>query len=471
MSPSRAGALVMFGITGDLAKKLVLPALYRLEERGELDQPIIGVARSQWSEDQLRAYAREAAEAALGGVDRKVFARFAERLGYITGEYDDSATFDALKERVGERAHSAVYYLAVPPPLFAVVAAALAREGLNQCSRLVVEKPFGHDLRSARELDEELRQHFPEQQLFRVDHFLGKESVEDLFVFRFANSLLEPVWNRDRVRSVQLTFAEELDVADRGGFYDPVGAIRDVVQNHLFQILAYLAMDPPSGGDPGAEQRERTRLLRAVRPLRRRDLVRGQYTGYRKVEGVRRASTTETFVAMRLAVDNARWEGVPFYVRTGKCLATTVLEAVVELKPAPRLPQLVADSPPGDANLVRLHLQPRAGITCQILAKTPGPGYGTRPVPLTVDFARALGPTQLAYERVLEDALVGSPVHFTSQEAVEQSWRILDQVLDLDDRPAPYEPGTWGPDEADRLPGRRGWIPVQQDLPGGSPAE
>ncbi|MCU1493425.1 MAG: glucose-6-phosphate 1-dehydrogenase, partial [Acidimicrobiaceae bacterium] len=258
MSPRRAGALVIFGITGDLAKKLVLPALYRLEARSELDQPVIGVARSDWNEADLVDHARSAVKDAFGKVDDQVFSRFSERLGYVRGEYDDGATFDDLKARLGSRAHSAVYYLAIPPALFATVAAALAREGLAARSRLVVEKPFGRDLASARALDAELRQHFPEERLFRVDHFLGKESVEDLFVFRFANSLFEPVWNREHVRSVQLTFAEELDVADRGGFYDDVGAIRDVVQNHLFQVLAYLAMDAPSGDDPEAEQRERT---------------------------------------------------------------------------------------------------------------------------------------------------------------------------------------------------------------------
>ena len=465
MSPRPAGSLVVFGMSGDLAHKLVLPALYRLEARGELDQPIIGVARSKWTDADLRTNARTAVEAALGKLDRKVWSRFAARMSYIQGEYDETATFDQLKGRLGARADSAVFYLAVPPSMFSTVAASLAREELNKKSRLVVEKPFGTDLASAMKLDTELRRFFPEEQIYRVDHFLGKESVEDIFVFRFANALIEPIWNRDHVRSVQLTFSEKLDVADRGGFYDAVGAIRDVVQNHLFQVLAYLAMDAPSGSDPGAEQRERTRLLRAVRALTKRDIVRGQYKGYLNVDGVAKGSTTETFVAMRLAIDNARWEGVPFYIRTGKCLPTTALEAIVELKPAARLPQLVHRGGAPDPNRIRLLLQPETGIVCELQAKSPGSGYETVTVPLAVDFNDELGPVQLAYERVLEGALQGSDVHFTSLEAVEQSWRIVDKVLDCTDQPITYAPGSWGPEEAERLVGRTGWTEIREGLP------
>lgn len=465
MTPQRAGALVLFGITGDLAKKLVLPALYRLEARGELDRPVVGVARDEWDRGRLARRAEEAVRDALGSVEDDVLARFVGRLEYVQGDYDDPATFDRLKEILGERAGTAVYYLAVPPPLFATVASALAREGLNKDSRLVVEKPFGNDLASARALDAELRASFPEERLLRVDHFLGKESVADILVFRFANRLFEPIWNRDHVRSVQLSFAETLDVADRGSFYDPVGAIRDVVENHLFQVLAYLAMDPPAGADEDAEQRERTRLLRSVRTLRKDDLVRGQYRGYRDVEGVAPSSTTETYVAMRLFIDNWRWHGVPFYLRTGKCLPTTALEAVIELRQAPPLHQIARG--PGDPapNLVRLRLQPDSGITTEIAAKVPGRGYETRTVPLEVDFASTLGPVQLAYERVLGDALAGSSVHFTSMEAVEQSWRIVDPVLDLDDEPIAYDPGSWGPAEGDALPGPRGWHPLSVATP------
>ena len=466
MPEHRAGALVIFGITGDLAKKLVLPALYRLEGRRLLDQPVIGVARTSWDDGDLRTHARQSVKDGVGEVDDAVFGRFADRLHYVRGSYDDPATFTRLRADLGDRADSAVFYLAVPPSLFTVIAGALAREGLNRHSHLVVEKPFGHDLTSARALNEELGRSFDGSRLLRVDHFLGKESVEDLFVFRFANGLFEPIWNRDHVRSVQLTFAEQLDVADRGGFYDEVGAVRDVVQNHLFQVIAHLAMDPPSGDDPGAaEQRERTRLLRSVRTVAERDVVRGQYGGYREVDGVRARSRTETFVALRMAIDNPRWEGVPFVVRTGKCLPTTVLEAVVELRPAPRLPQLRTESGTSTANLVRIRLQPGSGVTCEVLAKQPGPGYATRPVPLTVDFGHELGPAPLAYEQVLADALVGSDAHFTSQAAVEQSWRIVERIVEPGERPETYVRGSWGPAAAERLAGRGGWLPVGADDP------
>ena len=460
MATGRADALVIFGITGDLAKKLVLPALYRLEERKVLDEPILGVARSRWDRNDLVKYAHDAVTTQLGGVNERVFARLAKRLSYVAGEYSDSATFDEVKRQIGSRAHSAVYYLAVPPPLFPVVAGALAREGLAGHSRLVVEKPFGNDLASARELDVELRQSFAEEQIFRVDHFLGKESVEDLLVFRFANSLFEPVWNRNTVKSVQLTFAEDLDVADRGGFYDPVGAIRDVVQNHLFQVIANLAMDPPAGAHPGAEQRERARLLRSVRALTARDVVRGQYRGYLDVTGVKARSWTETYVAMRLHIDNARWDGVPFYLRTGKCLPMTRLEVVIELASPPPLALLSAEGADVTPNLIRLRMQPGAGVICEIQTKQPGPLYTTRPVELMVDFEQGLSEVPLPYERVLTDALDGSDAHFASMDGIEQSWRILERVLKPNKAPTVYDPGTWGPDTAGTFRGRDGWLPL-----------
>ena len=455
---SAASALVLFGSSGDLAHKLVLPALYRLEVHRDLDCPIVGVARSDWDTDELRRQTGEAVRGAFAEVDDGALGRFLDRLQYVAGDYDDTATFDRLKAVLGERAAHAVHYLAVPPPLFATIAGALAREGLNTASTLVVEKPFGTDLASARALDAELRRSFPEERLLRVDHFLGKEAVEDLLVFRFANRLFEPVWNRDHVRSVQVTFAETLDVADRGGFYDAVGAIRDVVENHLFQVLAYLTMDPPAGADRDAEQRERTRLLRSVRTLRRQDVVRGQYAGYRDVDGVRDGSTTETFAALHLRIDNWRWHDVPFLMRAGKCLPVGALEAVVELRDAPPLHLIERSRAAG--NLVRLRLQPDAGITVEILAKEPGPRYATRTVPLQVDLSSTLGPTQTAYERVLANALAGDRSHFLSMDAVEQSWRIVDPILDLDEAPVPYEPGSWGPAAADALPGPAGWHPL-----------
>jgi glucose-6-phosphate 1-dehydrogenase len=460
MTTGRAGSLVIFGITGDLAKKLMLPALYRLEERRMLDEPIIGVARSPWSKEDLVKYARDSVTTQLRGINERVFARLAKRLSYVAGDYADSATFDQVKRQVGVRANSAVYYLAVPPPLFTIVAGALEREGLSDHSRLVVEKPFGSDLQSARALDAELRRFFTDEQIFRVDHFLGDESVEDILVFRFANSLFEPVWNRNWVKSVQLTFAEDLDVTDRGGFYDSVGAIRDVVQNHLFQVIANLAMDPPAGADPGAEQRERSRLLRSVRPLTPRDVVRGQYRGYLGVAGVKARSWTETFVAMRLHIDNARWDGVPFFLRTGKCLPTTRLEAVIELASPPRLAVLSDKGADFTPNLIRLRMQPGAGVTCEIQTKQPGPRYTTRPVELMVDFEQGLSEVPLPYERVITDALDGSDAHFASMEGIEESWRILERVLESRKAPIVYDPGSWGPDAADVLAGRGSWLPL-----------
>lgn len=460
MATGPAGALVIFGISGDLAKKLVIPALYRLEERRVLDVPIIGVARTAWDKAQLVKYAHDSVTTQLREVNERVFARLAKRLSYVAGDYANSATFDEVKKLAGTRADSAVYYLAVPPPLFPIVAGALARESLAEHSRLVVEKPFGNNLASSRELDVELRRSFAENQIFRVDHFLGKESVEDLLVFRFANSLFEPAWDRNSVKSVQLTFAENLDVADRGGFYDPVGAIRDVVQNHLFQVIANLAMDPPAGGDPGAEQRERARLLRSVRVLTARDVVRGQYRGYLDVAGVKKGSWTETYVAMRLHIDNARWDGVPFYLRTGKCLPTTRLEAVVELASPPRLPLLSNEGADFAPNLIRIRMEPGSGVTCEIQTKQPGPVYTTRPVELVVDFDQRLSEVPLPYERVLTDALDGSDAHFASMDGIEQSWRVLERVLEPKKAPIIYEPGTWGPDAGESLPGRNGWLPL-----------
>lgn len=446
MPDARAGSLVLFGITGDLARKLLLPALYALELSGGLNEPILGVARSDWDDAALRKHTETAVREATGSLDTKVLGRLCDRLSYLRGDYAERATFDALKERLGDSAHSAVYYLAIPPTVFTTVAEALAQAGLNQRSRLVVEKPFGHDLASARALDAELRRFFDAEQILRVDHFLAKDSLAALLALRFANSHFEPIWNRDHLASVQITFAERLDVADRGGFYDPVGALRDVVENHLFQVMAHVAMEPPETTAPRAIEAERTRLFSAVRPLEPSDLVRGQYAGYREVEGVKDDSTTETYLAARLAVDNDRWRGVPFAIRTGKCLPADLLEIAIALKPADCVAGLG-----GPGGQIRLRLEPENRWRLDYLAKARGPAFEV--VPLSVDGAleSGEGPPRPAYQVVLGDALSGSAAHFPSQASIEQCWRVVDGVLDLDDPPIQYAPGSWGPAEADRL--------------------
>jgi glucose-6-phosphate 1-dehydrogenase len=461
--PRAADALVLFGITGDLARKLVLPALYQLVERGELTVPVIGVALTDLDTGGLRRHVADCVERAVGGLagaDAAALERMVALTHLVAGDYADPAVFARLADTVTALVGPdgfVVHYLAVPPSLFGTVADGLAAVDLAPRSRLVVEKPFGHDLASARALDARLRRHYPEDRVFRVDHFLGKEPVADLLVLRFANTLLEPLWNRVWIDHFEITMAEDFDVADRGAFYDAVGTVRDVVQNHLLQVLAYLLMDPPLSIAADDQRDAKHRLLRAVRAVDPAEVVRGRYDGYTDTPGVAAGSTTETYVALTLHVDDWRWAGVPVHVRAGKALPTTLLDVVAVLRPPPQTLFRGSDGdPPPD--LVRLRLQPDAGVTFTLLVKLPCGELIAAPVPVAVDFGHVLGPVQAAYERIFADALRGDPAHFARMDNLEQAWRIVGPILDAPTAPATYASGTWGPDEAGELPGPQGWV-------------
>jgi glucose-6-phosphate 1-dehydrogenase len=456
--------LVLFGATGDLARKMLWPALYRLTERGEVTVPVVGVARTGQDTDQLRGNVAAGVHAALGdGVDQAALESLLQRTHLVAGDLADPATFDRLAKLLTELVGAqgfAVHYLAVPPGLFGTVADGLAAAGLAGRARLVVEKPFGHDLASARELNARLRRHVDEDRLFRVDHYLGKEPVEDLLVLRFANTVLEPLWHRNWIQRIEITMAEDFDVADRGSFYDAVGTVRDVVQNHLLQVLGYLMMEAPDS-DAAEDQRDaKQRLYRAVRTVDPATVVRGQYDGYRQTPGVAAGSTTETFVALTLHVDDWRWVGVPVHLRAGKALPVTVLDVVLVLRPPPRALFAGPGQGPPPPNRIRLRLQPDAGVTITLLAKRPGGGDVATEVPVSVDFRTVLGAAGQPYERILADALAGDPTHFARMDNLEEAWRIVGPALDLKTTPLPYPVGSWGPAAADTVPGEQGWQPL-----------
>ena len=453
MEASSSDALVFFGATGDLVHKEIFPALQGLIRDGGVDLPLIGVARSPWTLDQLRARARDSLELS-GGFDLAAFENLAGLLQYVSGDYGASETYVNIRKALGD-AQRPLFYMAIPPSIFSIVTGALATSGCAEGARVVVEKPFGRDLASAQELNRTLHEHFPESAIFRIDHFLGKEPVQKITYTRFANPLLEPIWNRDHIRNIQITMAEDFGVKDRGGFYEEAGAIRDVVQNHLLQVLAVLAMDPPGGGSHDAYRDEKVRLLKAVRPLEPGQVVRGQYRGYRSVAGVAPTSTVETYVALKILIDNWRWAGVPVYIRSGKELGVTSTEVFVELKRPPRetFGEIV---PPGSTH-VRMRISPDVVIGIGMRVKVPGDQMVGKDVELMV--TSRPGDARPPYQRLFSDAIHGNPELFARQDGVEASWRIVDPVLGDATPLYPYEPGTWGPEEAEQLIGVDGpWI-------------
>ena len=436
-------ALVFFGATGDLAHKKIFPALQAMIKRGNLSVPVIGVAKAGWTIEQLRERARDGIATFGGGVDEAAFTKLVGLLKYIDGDYQDPKTFEQLCTALGGAKYP-THYLAIPPSLFATVVEALGKSGCATNARVIIEKPFGHDLESAQRLNAILQSVFPESGIFRIDHYLGKEAVENLLLFRFANAFLEPIWNRNYIHSVEITMAESFGVQGRGKFYDETGAIRDVIQNHLLQVVGFLAMEPPTSMYPESLRDEQVKIFRMIPPINPTDLVRGQFTGYHQEPGVAPNSEVETYAAVSLEVDSWRWAGVPFLIRAGKCLAVTATEVFVKLRQPP-----LTKLPPG-SNYFRFRLGPDLSLSLGARVKRPGPRLQTMETELSAVSSEETGEME-AYERLLTDAMKGDSLLFVRQDAVEAAWAIVEPILGDIVPVQPYQPGTWGPVEANHL--------------------
>jgi glucose-6-phosphate 1-dehydrogenase len=455
MSTSHSDALVVYGVTGDLAHKMIFPALYAMVKHGTLNVPVIGVAFPKWSLERLQKRVTHSIKQS-GGIDNKqAFRHLLSLLKYVSGDYNDGDTFARIKDALG-KARRPAHYLAIPPSLFATVIKNLGVSGLAENARVVVEKPFGRDLASARALNRVARSVFPEDSIFRIDHFLGKEAIMNILYFRFANSFLEPIWNRNYISSVQITLSENFGVGTRGAFYESAGCLRDVIQNHLFQIVALLAMEPPAGRNFGAVQTEKATVFKAMRALKPDDMVRGQYVGYRQEQDVAKNSDVETYCALRLLIDSWRWDGVPWYLRSGKYLPATATEVLVELKAPPAKLFADAAAATGKGNYLRFRLSPKAEIGLAARVKLPGEEFIGQQRELYL-LEQQPG-EETPYERLLGDAMKGDGGLFTREDAVEAAWEVVDQVIKHHPRVRPYKRGTWGPKQADALiAGDGGW--------------